>query len=178
MNRIETLEVLAYLRELFPNGKPITDLTVTVWRDIFSDVPADVVKLAAKKTAMTYRGYTMPAPAELFEFIPKEDDGTEIELWRIAERWIRRGTIMSKDDFDSLPEEIRIYFGGVSAFRDLALLEAEQIPNERARFLRSVPAIKKRIQNAEALPGNLFTMLPAENEERENEDVSEYKEND
>jgi len=164
MNRKEMLEVLAYLREIYPNGKPITDLTVTVWQDIFSGYDPETIKRAAKKTAMEYRGYTMPSPADVLAYVSDPDQETDIELWRIAERWIRRGTVMKRNDFESLPEEIKLYFGGVSAFRDLALLEAEYLPNERARFIKAMPGIRQRVREREALPESLRLFLESENE--------------
>ena len=71
---------------------------------------------------------------------------------------------MKRNEFESLPEEIKLYFGGVSAFRDLALLEAEYLPNERARFIKAMPGIRQRVREREALPESLRLFLESEKE--------------
>ena len=96
----------------------------------------------------------MPPPSEIIrqaEMLMPEDT-TAIDLWRIAERQIKRGTVITQEDFDRLPAPVRRYFGGPSAIRDLALLDMEQLPNERARFLRQIGGIVEQDKARANLP--------------------------
>ncbi|MBO6270492.1 MAG: hypothetical protein J6N19_15295 [Clostridium sp.] len=161
MNRIEIEKILVYLREVYPNGAEITRDTVTVWQDLFSEYPFEVAWQAVKNLVRTWEGYTMPPPAVLFRNIDEINPGedTAIGLWRIAERAIKRGSVFSQSEFEELPDPLRMYFGGVSAIRDLAMISLDQMPNERARFLRQAPDLIRRSKAQAALPDNVRRML-------------------
>ena len=161
MNRQETMQVLALLREAYPQGAEITEMTVNVWADLFSDTPYEVTWEAAKEVCRTWEGYTMPPPAELFKVIRNADSRTRtlMEKWRKVEKLIKRGTRLTQEEFDKQDEDIKAYFGGVSAIRDLALLNMDEIPNERARFLKHMPAVQERIEAQARLPQSVREML-------------------
>lgn len=160
MSREETTQVLAYLREMFPQGKPVTKNTVSAWHDLLEEYPYEIVWESAKNAVRTWEGMTMPPLAVLINQIKNlQPNDTEIELWRIAEQQIKRGTVMTQEDFDALPEPIRAYFGGVSAFRDLALLEHSELPNERARFINNIGKIVARQEAQARIPENVKCML-------------------
>ncbi len=161
MNRQETMKVLALLREAYPNGAEITEMTVNMWTDLFSEVPYEVAWAAAKEVCRTWDGYTMPPPAELFKVIRNADERTRtlMEKWRKVEKLIKRGTRLTQDDFDELDDDIKAYYGGVSALRDLALLDMSELPNERARFLKHMPFIQERLETQKRIPADVQAML-------------------
>ena len=148
MNKRETSQVVAYLREVYPQGAPVTEATINVWHDVLGEYQYQVAWEAARQVAGEWVGYTMPPPAavkqKIKQMVPHYQTG--IELWRDAEKAIKRGTRMTQDEFEQLPEAVQTYFGGVSAIRDLALLDKSQLPNERARFLNSINVIQGRIE--------------------------------
>lgn len=72
MNMHETAKIMAYLRELYPNGREITEQTVAVWHDVLQDYEFDEIKVAARETAKTYAGYTMPPPSVVIANRKKE----------------------------------------------------------------------------------------------------------
>ena len=45
MTRQETILIMAYLRELYPNGKEITKETIDVWYDVLKDYDFDLLKI-------------------------------------------------------------------------------------------------------------------------------------
>lgn len=161
MNKNDTKKIMAYLREAFPNGKPGTELTVMVWHDLLKDYDVEIVEEAARNVVRTWDGYTMPPPAYLIGEIKRlmPEDETAIELWRIAEKAIKRGSVLTEEEFAALPSPVRRYFGGRSAIRDLALLDADQLPNERARFLKHIEIIKKSEDVLRNLPEALTKMI-------------------
>lgn len=161
MNKQETAKVIAYLREMYPQGASPTQATVNAWADLFADVPYEVAWSAAREVCRTWNGYAMPPAAALFKVIEQAqaDNKTAIEKWRVVEKLIKRGTRLTQSEFDEQDEDIKAYFGGVSAIRDLALLNQDEIPNERARFLKAMPAIKERIETQNRLPQSVQNML-------------------
>lgn len=159
MTKQETAKVIAYLREMYPQGASPSQATVNAWADLFSDTPFEVVWAAAKEVCRTWEGYTMPPPAALFRVINQVDGKTVIEKWRVVEKLIKRGTRLTQSEFDEQGEDIKAYFGGVSAIRDLALLNQDELPNERARFLKAMPQIRERIETQKHLPHSVQSML-------------------
>lgn len=161
MTKQEAMQVLALLREAYPQGAEITGATVSLWADLFSDTPYEVAWEAAKEVCRTWEGYTMPPPAELFKVIRNADGRTRtlMEKWRKVEKLIKRGTRLTQEDFDELDEDIKAYYGGVSALRDLALLDMSELPNERARFLKHMPAVQERLETQKRIPANVQAML-------------------
>lgn len=161
MTKEETAKILAYFRELYPQGNPPTKATVNAWFDLIRDYNYRIAWEAAKNVAHTWEFGFMPPPGILLEQIRllAIPDNTDIELWRIAEKAIHRGTVLTRQEFEQLPEEVQIYFGGVSAIKDLALSEKEQTDFERARFLKQIPSIRSQIQARAAIPADLRQML-------------------
>lgn len=161
MTKQEAMQVLALLREAYPQGAEITGATVSLWADLFSDTPYEVAWEAAKEVCRTWEGYTMPPPSELFKVIrnASANNAVLIEKWRKVEKLIKRGTRLTQEEFDEQDEDIKAYFGGVSALRDLALLDMDEMPNERARFLKHMPAVQARIETQARIPANVQAML-------------------
>lgn len=161
MTKEETAKILAYFRELYPQGDSPTKATVNAWFDLIHEYDYRIAWEAAKNVARTWEFGFMPPPGILLEQIRLiiVPESTDIELWRIAEKAIRRGTVFTKEEFNQLPEELQIYFGGVSAIRDLALSEIEQVSFERARFLKQIPNIRSRVRAQAALPAEVKQML-------------------
>lgn len=145
---------MTYLRELYPQGKDVTVHTVSAWHDLLADYPYEVAFEAAKNVARTWKYLTLPLPAAVIEQIDNilPEDDTPIELWRIAERQLKRATIMTQEDFESLPVPVQRYYGGVSGMRDIALLDIGELPNERARFLKHIVRIMEQEKARASLP--------------------------
>ena len=149
----ETTKILSYFRELYPNGEKATNATVNAWHTVIGEYDFEVAWECAMDLAKEWDAYTMPPPAALVKRIRSvlPTDMTAIELWREAERLIRRGLVLTEEEFSKAPEPIRVYFGGRSAIRDMALLSAEELPYERARFLKNIAPIIERASVMEAL---------------------------
>lgn len=164
----ETAELLAMLREYFPSGQPITKDTINAWGLIFEDVDYGLISAILPEIIKEWDGYTMPPPAVFFKHLERcKDKGSDIELWNIADRLISKGTILTDDEFKQAPKEIQIYFGTVARIRDLALMPPEETANERARFLRQMPEIKKRIKARDALPVDVKNMIDGVSERKQ-----------
>jgi len=168
MNKKETAQVLAVLREFYPNGQPVTANVVTAWQMVFDDVSYELVMAILPEIVKTWEGYTMPPPAVFMKQLERcKENGSDIELWNHADRLISKGTILTADEFKQAPKEIQIYFGTVARIRDLALMPPEETANERARFLRQMPEIRKRIKAREALSADVKNMIDGLSERKQ-----------
>lgn len=160
MSKQETAKIVAYLHELYPNGKPITDLTIEAWHMALQGYDFHLVQAVMGEVIKEWDGYTMPPPAVLIKKIEgsKEKD-LYIDLWNEADKLISKGTILTKEEFEKASPEVRRYFGSVARIRELALLPPEETANERARFLRQVPSIRENIKARESLPQEVLDLI-------------------
>lgn len=157
MTEQETAKILAYFREAFPSGSQVSEARVRLWHDLIQEYDFEIAWVAAKNVVRTWQGYTMPTPAALIQEIERlfYPEDTAIELWRIAEKAIKRGSILTQAEFNELPEPVQRYFGDLSAIRDLSQLNIEQLPNERARFLRLIESIYSQMHDARRFPESI-----------------------
>lgn len=160
MNLHETAKMLTTLREFYPQGQPITETTVKAWHLVFDDIDFQVAMSVIPEVVKEWDGYTMPPPAAIIKKIKSASAGdTAIELWNEADKLISRGTILTIEEFEQADPTIKTYFGSVSRIRELALMDAAQTANERARFLKQAPQIREKIETRKALPAEVLAMI-------------------
>ncbi len=83
--------------------------------------------------------------------LPQEE--TDIVLWNQLKKAISNCLWDSQKVYDSLPEPLRIWVGGPSGLRDLAMVESEKIETvTRGQFLRTIKIIKERAKAQAELP--------------------------
>lgn len=155
MTKSETTKILTIIRAFYKTDQNAAEM-VGAWHTVLADYDYEVAEVAVKNFAKNdKRDYaTFPPLGKIVQQIemlmPENKIG--IDLWRIAERQIKRGTVITQEEFDELPAPIKRYFGGVSAIRDLALLDMDQLPNERARFLNNIERIIDQEKARKNLP--------------------------
>lgn len=160
MTKNELLKIITYLREAFPNGSEITENTVNVWFDLLGEYDYRLAWECMRQVARNWDGYTMPPPAAIIKKIKSASAGdTDIELWNEADKLISKGTILTIEEFEQADPTIKTYFGSVSRIRELALMDAAQTANERARFLKQAPQIREKIETRKALPAEVLAMI-------------------
>lgn len=94
MSRREFAEVMAYLSAAC--GKPMPSEAAEVYFDLLGDLPVEVLRIAAKRVALSHPWATFPSVAELREAGAETMRGKSVELsaaeaWRIA--WSTAGRI-------------------------------------------------------------------------------------
>ena len=164
MTREETEMLLAYMEQFYSGTDEITTDTITAWHNLFRDDPASLVYAAGKKAVRSWRGSKIPPPGEVARHLDTSD--TPAELWHEAMKLIRKGTVLTQEQFDQAPDEIKAYFGSVSGVRDIALMDLDQVGNEKARFLKAIPAIQQRLASRSEklkLKGHTINLLAANN---------------
>ena len=160
MTKNELLKIITYLREAFPNGSEITENTVNVWFDLLGEYDYRLAWECMRQVARNWDGYTMPPPSAIIKRINSASAGnSDIEIWNEADKLISRGTVLTREEFEAASPIIQSYFGSVNRIRELALMDAGQTANERARFLRQVPKIREKVETRSALPADVLAMI-------------------
>lgn len=162
----DTQKILAYFREAYPNGARGSEHTVRLWHDLLEEYDFEVAWVAAKIVVRTWQGYTMPPPAALIAEIENlyEHEDSAIDNWRLVEKAIKRGSVFTQSEFNDLPEVVQRYFGGVSAIRDLAYMNRDQLPNERARFMKLYETLNSQIKAVRQIPESVRLLLETREE--------------
>lgn len=160
MTKTETLQILTYLREAYPNGQAITEQTVNVWHDLIGEYEHKPFWECMKQVVKEWDGYTMPPPAAIIKKMKQaEDTDKYIDLWNEADKLICKGTILTNDEFKKASPEVQRYFGSVARIRELALMPPEQTANERARFLKQIPEISEHYKVRKELPDEALNII-------------------
>lgn len=168
MNRKEVAQILATLKTFFPNGEPITDDTINAWEWLIGEYDYKTFWACMKDVIDEWEGYTMPPPATIIKKMNKAGaEDTYIDLWNEAEKLIRKGTVLTGEEFRQASKEVQRYFGNVARIRDLALMPPEQTANERARFLKQIPEICEHYRLREKLPDEVLAVIDGVSERKQ-----------
>lgn len=160
MIKQESAKIVAYLHELYPNGKPVTDITIEAWHMALKEYDFEVVQAVMGEVIKEWDNFTMPPPAAIIKKIEKvSEEDKAIDLWNEADKLICKGTILTAEEFHRASPEVQRYFGSVARIRELALMPPEQTANERARFLKQIPEICEHYKVRKELPDEVVNVI-------------------
>lgn len=166
-------EVLAAIKTIYPYYAKDADIQTLVktWGVLLKEYPDEAVTqalyLCLQKCKMP------PTPADMIEHLSAmsgANEPSDEELWEQFTKKLRQAKNLmyrfqftfreangktqgqnARDEFDrlweSLPEKIKAYLGGVGEFQRLARnQDDEELKFERNRFLKTMPTIHKRAE--------------------------------
>lgn len=150
MNREETKRVLKILSVAYPryfSGMSKEDKVdhINLYMDMFGGYPVEIV-LPALNNYIRHNEYP-PSIAGLQRQIdllsPQKDDATE--LWNILAKACRRGSVMTQEEFEQLPEPIQAWCGDVAQIKELSQMDSATFNSvTRGQFLKTVNLITER----------------------------------
>jgi hypothetical protein len=153
MDRIETMKILGTLRESFPNGAEITEMTVDLWAALFEEYEYDAAWQATLQVCKEWKAYTMPPPAAIIEKLEIAENRVSpselLDLRAEADQMLRRGTRLTALDFEEASREIQLFFGSAGRMRSLALGNADYANRELDRFVKAIPELRATIRSNE-----------------------------
>ena len=143
MIRTETMKIVAFFRELYPNGPEITEATINAWHTLLSPYDYEPMWQCAQLVAREWDGYTMPPPATLLKKLEAvtATGETPIDLWNRLDKMLSNGSYNSVKEFENAPPVIRRYLGSPGRLKQLSQMPLDELEFERARFLKEVPYI-------------------------------------
>lgn len=149
MNRAETAKILSVLRVLYPNGADGTEATVNLWAALFEPYEYEQVWQAAFEACKEWTGYNMPSPAALIKILDSIPSARKAELRHEADQLIRKGSILTLEEFEKASPEIQEHFGSVARLKRIAMMPIEQADRELDRFEKELPNISRKLHSAD-----------------------------
>lgn len=165
MKKSETIQIITLLAGNYESianktGKQ-KQLMIDTWQECLGDLDYRVVIQAVKITIM--KSPYIPTVADIrknaIDLITPKNNTTPIEAWNEAYRLITRGTVVTQEEFDEEPEEIRKFFGSIRQLRDYAMSEDFNMDVVRSNFLRQYEILTQRKQEQNLLPQDIQQRL-------------------
>lgn len=137
-----------------------------LWAEMFKEYEKPIVLTALKNYIKTNK--YPPNIAGLQEQIDllQPQAYSDIELWRIVEQFIRKSPYTTKEQFDELPQPIKIYFGDLKSLRNLAWMDLREFQNQQARFLKNIGVVKAREKVQSQMPQEVKDLIGGKNATR------------
>lgn len=128
-------------------------LLVDTWHELLADFDPILVRYAVRECIKTSK--FAPAVSEILDVIkavPEIADTDESD-WLIASKMIRKGTVITEEEFMEAPPHVREWFGSRSAIKELALQDAGTLETvTRGQFMRKIGTIKDRLRKQGETP--------------------------
>lgn len=156
MNRIDTLKIIGTLREAYPNGAEITENTVNLWLAKLEPYDFERAWQCTIELLGEWDKCTMPPPAALIKKLDSIPSARKAELRHEADQLIRKGSVLTFEEFKKASPEIQEHFGSVARLKQIAKMPIEQADRELDRFEKELPNISRKlhsVNNVAALNG-------------------------
>lgn len=172
MDREETKKVLKVLSVAYPKyfaNMSKGDMVdhINLYLAMFGDYPAEIV-VTALNNYIRHNEYP-PSVAGLQRQIDllKPQQDSAVDLWNVLVKACSRGSVMTQEEFNRLPEPIKAWCGDLAQIRELSQIGAATVNSViRGQFLKTVPVIIERQKAQKLLPENVKLLL---NQEPNNE---------
>lgn len=160
----ETQKMLVILKKAYPryyteSTKEEVQKTVLFYHDMFSEYPVEIV-ITALKNYIKVNEYppTIAGLQKQIDLLTHKDD--KMELWNTLAAACSRGTRMTAEEFETLPESIREWAGDVGQIKELALMDSVTFNSViRGQFLKTIPQIIERQEAKKKLPAETRKIL-------------------
>ena len=135
MTKKETYQLFALLEAVYPDilrgvSEEGAKLKLSVWQEMFADIPGEQVLRAAKAFIASDRKGFPPVPGQILEKLLQLNSGGEIteqEAWCCVARALRNSTYGAEAEFAALPEPIRRAVGSPQVLRNWAQVDVTQV---------------------------------------------------
>lgn len=168
MNRDETIVIMGILKTAYPRyytGMKRTEAesAISLWTEMFSDDPAEIVAAAVKSFVATDEKGFPPHIGAIKSHVVKMQAGpqkSELEAWGDVKRALRNSGYNADREFDRLDPVIQRIVGAPSQLREWALAEIDTLDTVvSSNFQRSYRAISKEYREYLASPGIVRELL-------------------
>jgi len=136
---------------------------LALWASAFRSAPKGLVEFAA------YRALAeSPFEPKLADIVARvkemlnagQDDA--VSAWGALARAAERATVVTQEEFEALPYEVRRFCGGLSGLRDMGNLEADIFNTvTRGQFMKAYEGLKRAKETLEIMPPELKALVQA-----------------
>jgi len=168
LNKVETMGIMAILREAYPyyyKDKPKDELNaaVNLWAEMFAEDDFSLVKAAVKAyIANDIKGFP-PVIGQIKNYIHKlvePEQITEVEAWGLVSKALSNGCYNSTEEFNKLPALIQKAIGSADRLREWSQVPVDEVQTViSSNFMRSYKAKAKSQQEYERLPDDVKQLL-------------------
>lgn len=132
---------------------------VDTWERQFKDIPSQAFRHILDRHLQTSK--FAPTIADLHEQLSLVTDSTtDSELWNECIRMLRRGTVMTQDEFDKASAPVKAWLRDLRSVRELALMDATTVNTVvRGQFLKTIGQVQKSIKARQAIPGEVLEQI-------------------
>lgn len=159
----DAVKLLAMLRAYNYKFDGEAQAVANAWQQALYDCPYKLAEAAVIQFARNDRGgYSKyPKPGDILEQIEMMTGATTaVDLWNVLRKKIGGNPSRAREDFESLPDEIRRYVGSPQAFRELGNMPTETLDSVyKGQFLREIPMLQKSRETQERLPAEMRQAL-------------------
>lgn len=169
MNKTELVQILTILGSNFPSiGKQMEDqakrkMICELWWECIGDIEYNLALASVKKAIIT-SSYP-PTIHDIREsalslITPRDNTLTPIEYWNEAFAMIKKGTYMTKEEFDSHSEIVKRFFGDVAQVRELAMTDYDTVSTvTKGQFLKQIEILQKRDKDDKLIPDSIKQLV-------------------
>jgi hypothetical protein len=171
MTLTETKTILATMASVYPRAlmPEVTEMTVNVWYQLLQDIPYNMAKTAVAGWVTTSK--YPPTIADIREMLT-----TQAVTETPEQSWTRLLCAISKYGY-TRPDEAAAALGdlwpGATDWSYYCRIMEDDLPNEKARYLRMITNKQQRDKNLAQMPAPIRAMLAGIGQgrlEAENED--------
>ena len=159
MNKKETAQILAILREYYPRDFVSTDLQTKVeaWYLILKDYDYILTQNAVLAFVTSDTEGFMPTLGQIIEKIKSlsnpKGDMTEVEAWALVYKAICNSAYNSVEEFDKLPDTVKRAVGNPDVLKSWAMLSLDEVNTViQSNFMRSYKSATIQKKEYDALP--------------------------
>lgn len=148
-------KALFLLTTAYPNYKPENMAgTIAVWESLLKEYPDDRALSAVRAYIVGNPSAFAPSIGQIVDLMhAAPDEATELEAWGLVNRAIRNGTYGAEEEYNRLPEVIRLAVGSAGQIREWAKMDLDEVQTvAQSNFLRSYRAAVERQKKAERMP--------------------------
>ena len=161
MNKKETAQILAILREYYPRDFVSTDLQTKVeaWYLILKDYDYTLTQNAVLAFVTSDTEGFMPTLGQIIAKIKSlsnpKGDMTEVEAWALVYKAICNSAYNSVEEFEKLPDVVKRAVGNADVLKSWSMLNTDEVNTViQSNFMRSYKSSNFQQKEIDVLPNS------------------------
>lgn len=161
MNKKETAQILAILREYYPRDFVSTDLQTKVeaWYLILKDYDYTLTQNAVLAFVTSDTEGFMPTLGQIIAKIKSlsnpKGDMTEVEAWALVYKAICNSAYSSVEEFEKLPDVVKRAVGNADVLKSWSMLNTDEVNTViQSNFMRSYKSSNFHQKEIDVLPNS------------------------
>ena len=166
MNKSEALELVEFMRIAVPSFLKSTapqDIakTVDVWHGFLSPYPVSVVRHAVAECVRE-----KPFAPAIHDVVTKVEEvlnperATASDAWNVLKSAAQRASVVTIEEFESLPYEVQRFCGDIGGLRDLGRSNLETLNTvTRSNFMKTYEGMRRGRETLERMPPDVRSLV-------------------